>query len=276
MIIFQKVKRVIYDIIEQHSIEEKSKSIFFNHFIVALILLNVLSIVLESFENLYLKFNLIFRYFELFSIAVFSVEYLLRLWTADLKIKCENRLYSKLLFMISPLAIIDLLAILPFYLPMLIPFDLRFLRILRIVRLLRVLKLARYSKVLNLIGKILKDKKDELIVTFFMTFILLLVASTLMYYIEHDAQPDAFPNIIVSLWWAIATLTTVGYGDVYPVTGWGRLLSGIIAILGIGFVALPTGIISSSFMKELSIKTKEEYMEKPIKNCPHCGKKIKN
>ena len=173
------------------------------------------------------------------------------------------------------MAIIDLMAILPFYLPLLLPVDLRFLRILRLTRLLRLLKVQRYSKSLQLIGIVLKKKKEELIVTVFVTFILMVFASTLMYYLESDVQPDQFPNIISAFWWAIATLTTIGYGDVYPVTGWGRLLSGIIALLGIGLVALPTGILSSGFIEELSRqKSKDIEKSEQYKYCPYCGKRI--
>lgn len=106
----------------------------------------------------------------------------------------------------------------------------------------------------------------------FITFLLVLIASSLMYYIENDIQPDMFPDILSSFWWAVATLTTIGYGDVYPVTGWGRVLSGIIAILGIGLVALPTGIISSGFIEELS--KKKTHKNEGIKYCPYCGNKL--
>ena len=95
-----------------------------------------------------------------------------------------------------------------------------------------------------------------------------------MYYVENDVQPNAFPNIIATFWWAVATLTTIGYGDVYPITDLGRLLSGVIAILGIGLVALPTGLLSSGFIEEISKKKTEKQGEKEIKYCPHCGKKI--
>lgn len=121
-----------------------------------------------------------------------------------------------------------------------------------------------------------KEKKEELLITVFITFLLLLVAATVMYYIEHDLQqPDKFQNTLSSFWWAMATLTTVGYGDVIPLTGWGKLLSSIIAILGIGLVALPTGILSSGFVEELNKKKKKENEKDAIIYCPYCGKKIK-
>jgi voltage-gated potassium channel len=151
---------------------------------------------------------------------------------------------------------------------MLIAVDLRFLRILRLTRILRILKIQRYSSSLKMIGKVLKSKKDDLLVTIFVTSLLLLLASAIMYYIEADDQPEAFPNIIAAFWWAIATLTTVGYGDVYPVTAIGKVLSGIIALLGIGIVALPTGIISSGFMDAMEKKRAKK------KHCPNCGEEI--
>ena len=152
---------------------------------------------------------------------------------------------------------------------MLIKADLRFLRILRLSRFLRILKVNRYTNSLKLIWSVIKEKKSELIVTGFATLLLLIIASFIMYNIEGEKQPDVFPNILASFWWAIATLTTVGYGDVYPITGLGKFISGLIALMGIGLVALPTGIISSGFIKRLEKQKKDEEII-----CPHCGKRI--
>lgn len=137
---------------------------------------------------------------------------------------------------------------------------------LRLTRLFRIFKLNRYSKSLSVIVSIIKNKKDELISTLFIMFFIIVISSTLMYYFENAVQPEAFPNIIASFWWAVATLTTVGYGDIYPITTIGKVLASFIAITGIGLVALPTGIISSGFVEYIS--TKKETI------CPHCGKKI--
>ncbi len=172
------------------------------------------------------------------------------------------------------MALIDLAAILPFYLPMIINLDLRFLRILRLTRIFRILKINRYTESLEMIKVVLYKKKEELGVTTFVTFLLLLFSSSLMYYIETEAQPEAFPNIIASFWWGVATLTTVGYGDVYPITVIGKILSGIIALLGIGLVALPTGIISSGFMDEMNQKRKSEREYKKKNYCPYCGEEL--
>lgn len=266
---YQKFKKRVFEILEKGK-EGDVLTQTFDVLIASLILLNVIAIILESFQDISRAYASYFNLFELFSVIVFTIEYVLRLWTADLKVHSPHKFTSRIKYMFTPLALVDLLAILPFYLPMLIPFDLRFLRMLRLVRIFRLFKMKRYSRSLNIIGKVFKEKKNDLLITIFITFLLLTIASTFMYYIESDVQPDKFSNILQSFWWAIATLTTVGYGDVYPVTGWGKLLSGCIALLGIGLVALPTGIISSGFIQALG-----DQKEKNTHTiCPHCGKKI--
>ena len=218
--------------------------------IVAIILANMAAVVLESFEGLYERHESWFVAFEFVSVVAFTIELALRVWTSDLRHPGSSRLGAAGRFLVSPMGMIDVLAILPFYLPLL-PVDLRVMRMLRLVRFLRLLKLARYTRSLIMIGTAVRERRDELLVSVVFTSLLLIVASTLMYYLESHVQPDAFPNILASTWWAVATLTTIGYGDVVPVTAAGRLLSGIIAILGIGLVALPTAIISSGFVESL-------------------------
>ena len=177
---------------------------------------------------------------------MFTIEYFLRIWVSDLDKRVEN---SRIKFIFSPLGLIDLLAIIPFYLPLLITMDMRVMRMLRLLRLMRIFKLGRFSKSLKTINQVLKETKADLIITLFIAFILLVLSSTLMYYVENEAQPEKFASIVHSLWWSVATLTTVGYGDVYPITAIGKILSAVIALIGIGFIALPTGIISSAILK---------------------------
>ncbi len=269
---YQRTKKRAYEIIEKGKKGDRSSTVF-DGIIVGLIVVSITSIIVESFEAFYLKQRSVLYVVEIFTVVVFSIEYLLRLWTAEHRHPNKSKLQAMILFVFSFMGLIDLFAIIPFYLPMLIAVDLRFLRVLRLLRIFRLLKLNRYIAALNIVGKVIKAKKEELAVTFFVTLLVLLLASSLMYYIEHDRQPDLFPNIISSFWWAIATLTTVGYGDVYPVTGMGRFLSGIIAIFGIGLVALPTGILSSGFVSELSKKEKAS-SSSDFKYCPHCGKQL--
>ncbi|MEO8234376.1 MAG: ion transporter [Flavobacterium sp.] len=239
----------------------------FQKFIYTLIILNVFSLILASYKEIYSNFELYFENFETFSVTIFTIEYILRFFTADLDYGKDSSFSKRLKFSFSAFGLIDLFAILPFYLPLIFPFDLRVLRILRLFRLLRIFKLGRLSKSLQTITSVLKDSKSELSITLFVAFILLILSSTLMYYVENEAQPDKFENIGQSLWWSVAILTTVGYGDIYPITGLGKILSSVIAIIGIGFVALPTGIISSAFISRMQ----NEKLSKTECKCPKCG-----
>lgn len=260
-------KEKVYDLINEEDKSSRTSNIF-NWFIVILITLNVIAIIAESFEGMRAIAGKSFWYFEIFSVGVFTVEYIARLWTYDLRFPNKTPWKAFKSALTSPLAVLDLLAILPTYLPFLIPFDLRFLRILRPMRIIQVFKLSRYFKALKLIGNVLKEKRWELEVTFFMAFMLLLLSSTLMYYAEYSVQPEKFPNIIASFWWAVITLTTVGYGDVVPVTSFGKLLGGLISLLGVGLVALPTAILGSAFMHK-----RREAVWNRTHHCSCCSKK---
>jgi voltage-gated potassium channel len=258
------MKNKIYELINKNPI--------FIKFIYGLIILNVIALILESYKVFKISFSTYFYYFELISVIIFTIEYVLRLWTSDLEKSIKGNSFQKRLkFGFSTLGLIDFIAILPFYLPFIFPFDLRIIRILRLFRLLRIFKLGRYSKSLNTITSVLKSTKSELAITGFVAFILLVFSSTIMYYFENEAQPEKFASIGHSFWWAVATLTTVGYGDVFPITTMGKIMSGIIALIGIGFIALPTGIISSAFVERIQ---KEKKKEKNCK-CPNCGTLIK-
>lgn len=254
------LKKKVYEFINEDS--------WFQKFIYILIILNVLSLILASYKEIFGMYKIVFELFELFSVIVFSLEYVLRLWTADLLFAKGTAFSKRLKFSISTYGLIDLIAILPFYLPLFFPFDLRVLRILRLFRLLRIFKLGRLSKSLQTIMSVLKDSRSELSLTLFVAFILLILSSTLMFYVENEAQPEKFENIGQSLWWSVATLTTVGYGDIYPITPLGKLLSSAIAIIGIGVLALPTGIISSAFINRLEKDKVKDY------ECPNCGTKF--
>lgn len=268
-------RKRIFEIIEKGDADDKA-SLLFDKVILTLIILNVIAIILQSFHDLNRDYAELFRYFEVISVSIFSFELGLRIFTSDICYPGVSKGKALIRYLLSPIAIVDIIAILPFYLPMIIAMDLRFLRILKLSRLLRVFKLNRYMDSMGVLSRVLRREKEQLLITVFMTFLLMLIASSMMYYLENKAQPEAFPNIIASFWWAIATLTTVGYGDVYPVTGLGRILSGIIALLGIGLVALPTGIISSGFLAELEDQKKKDQAPKERIHiiCPSCGTHI--
>ncbi|MCK5823776.1 MAG: ion transporter [Ichthyobacteriaceae bacterium] len=261
--------------------DKTTKGDKFDNFIIPLIVLNVLAVIAESYPHLEEKFHDFFYYFEMFSVVIFTLEYLLRIWVAPLIYTNKTPFIARVKFIFSALAIVDVLAILPFYLPFVLVFDLRILRLLRLLRLLRVLKLSRHSESMMLIIRVLKKTKKDIGVTIFVVFILLVVSASLMFNIENEAQPVAFSNIGQGFWWAVATLTTVGYGDIYPVTALGKFISGFIALMGIGLVALPTGIISSAFIFELEERKKEEapacsfnHAEMTTRFCPHCGVRL--
>ena len=263
-------KKKIFELIDDSGIQKTKWNKRVDLFIVGLIFISIIEIILESHKHIRIAYSNEFAIVEFAIVSIFTIEYILRVWTSDLRYPELNKFKARLKFVFSPLGLIDLVAILPFFLPFFFKFDLRFIRLLRMVSLLRIFKLYRYTRALRLVGKVVMDKKSELGITVFIAIILILVSSTIMYHLEHKVQPDQFPNIISTFWWSIATLTTVGYGDVYPVTSWGKVVAGIIALLGIGLVALPTGIISSGFIENL-------YPETPEDNCfcPNCGKKLK-
>ena len=268
---YGKIKKRIFEIIEP-SDEKDVPSKVFDICLIVLVLINVCLVIADTF-NLPEKIKKISYYVEIVSVIIFTIEYILRIWTSDFLFPSKKWFVAKLKYIFSFLAIIDLLAILPFYLPFLITIDLRVLRMLRIIRLFRVFKINRYTNALSSIVKVFKSKQNELLSSIFIVILLMIVASVIMYSVENKAQPEVFRNAFDALWWALATLTTVGYGDIYPVTVLGKILSAIIAILGIGLVAVPTGIISAGFMENMSDSKKTEDDE--IKYCPYCGKEIK-
>lgn len=230
----------------------------FDQFIMGLILLNVAAVIVETVDSIHEKYELFFEYFEIFSVIIFSIEYVIRVWACTAIDKYKHPILGRLKYMVSVSAIIDLLAILPFYLPYLINHaDGRIIRVLRLFRLFRIFKLGRYSQAFSLISNVVKKRREELVVTLSLLIILLIFASTLMYYIEYEPDKPGFQSIPETMWWGVATLTTVGYGDVYPVTALGKLLGAIIAILGVGLFALPAGIVAAGFESELSNRKKK-------------------
>ncbi len=217
-----------------------------------LILINVSAVVLESFAPLAARFGGAFRIVELVSVGIFTVEYVLRLSVSDLRYPELSKPAAVLKYALTPLALVDLAAILPFYLPLLVHLDLRAIRVLRLVRIVRILKLRALLGPFMIMETAVAKRQAELSITVFLTAITVMFSAMLMYFIEAPHQPEAFSNVLSSIWWSIATLTTVGYGDIYPVTALGRVLAAIIALAGIGLVALPTGILGSSFIEEFN------------------------
>ena len=262
----ERLKLRIYDILVETDDDETIDRIV-ALFLVVLIVANVVAVILETVEAYSAQYGTYFFWFEAFSVAVFSVEYVLRIWIAPLEERYAGPILGRLRYAVSAPAVVDLIAIVPFFLPMFIATDARVIRAFRILRIFRLLKMQRYVHSLDKLDDVIRSKKEELLVTTTMIAIMLVFSASLMYLVENEAQPDKFPDIPSALWWGIATLTTVGYGDVYPITALGKLLGGVIAFLGLGMFALPTGILASGFAEQ--IRKKEACLE-----CPHCGKPV--
>lgn len=212
---------------------------------------------------------------ETLFVLLFTAEYILRLWTSEIMYPKVSPLKARIKYMATPMAIIDLLSILPFYLPI-IGVGVGTLKVLRLVRLLRVFKINRYTNSLSLIADVLKTRASQLISSIIVIFLLIFIASMIMYNIEHQAQPEVFDNALSATWWAMSTITTVGYGDIYPITTAGRMLSAIITFLGIGLTAIPTGILSAGFIEQSSTLRKQKNSDNSeMCYCLKCGQSLK-
>jgi voltage-gated potassium channel len=257
-----QVKQRLWELLEVAEDDDRGSRAF-DAFLLTLIFLNAVAVVVGTVGAVERQAGVFLEWFENVSIAVFTLEYLGRLWSCTADPRFSRPLLGRLRFAGTPLAVIDLLAVLPFYLPF-VGVDLRFLRVLRLMRIFRLAKLARYVRALHLLGRVLRARKEELLLTLGALLLVLVIASSLMYYVESAVQPEAFPDIPSTMWWAVATLTTVGYGDVFPVTALGRMLGAVVAVLGIGLFAVPTAIIGAGFVEELE-------KERGGRRCPHCG-----
>ena len=257
----------IYNIMEGHNTDRISTC--FQYFITALIAINVVIVIIESDESVLDEYGYLFTPFEIFSIVVFTSEYILRLALCKNDPKYSKKRYARMRLAITPMLLIDLAAILPFFISFFLPtIDTRFIRVIRMLRLFRLFKLARYSESLQLLGNVFKAKAGDLTVALFILFIVLVFSSFLMYHAEHEAQPEAFGNVMAAMWWGMITLTTIGYGDTVPITPVGKVIGSGIAVIGIAVYAIPTGIMASAFVEELKNKGNRG------NRCPHCGKDL--
>ncbi|QPJ60881.1 MAG: ion transporter [Candidatus Nitronauta litoralis] len=251
------LRKRVFEILEVSEGDRVSRG--FDIFILTLIVLNIFALILETVEPIYRLSPVFFKTFEWVSMVIFSVEYVLRIWVSVENPETEGSIKSRFKYMTSFYGLVDLLAILPFYLPF-IGGDFRFVRAVRLFRLFRILKLARYSFALSGLKRVLHRKMEELICVGFLLALLLVIASSSMYFLEHEVQPGAFSSIPATMWWGVVTLTTVGYGDVYPITFMGKILGAMIAILGIGLFALPAGLIGGAYLEELEERRNKKKM----------------
>ncbi len=239
-----------------------------NTFIITLIILNVIAVILETIPSIHNPNKIFFHYFDLVSVIIFTIEYVLRVWSSTHHKEFTDPIWGRIKYIFSFEALIDVLAILPFYLHRIIGFDLRVLRILRLLRFLRLFRLTAYMKSAKVVVNVFRSKKNELVLSLVLVMILITIASCLIYFAEHLVQPDVFSSIPDTMWWAIITLTTVGYGDMIPITGIGKFLTAVIALAGVGLFALPAGIITAGFLEEMKKTKRPKHF-----TCPHCGEK---
>jgi len=268
------MRRRLYEILEQAREGDRVSRVT-DIALMVLILLNVVMVVFETVDWLYVRASVFFTTFNLVSVAIFSVEYVLRLWVCveSDEVGRQHPFWGRVRYAFTPLALVDLVAILPFYLPLL-GVDLRSARALRVLRILRLLKFARYSRGLRILLRVLQDRREELFAALGMLLALLVLSSSVVYYAERHAQPEAFSNIPETMWWAIATLTTVGYGDVYPITTLGRIFGAVVAVSGLLLLALPTGIVGAGFVEEFG--RKRVAAQQALHHCPHCGEPLES
>lgn len=212
-----------------------------------------------------------FHYFDLVSVLIFTVEYVLRVWSSNHDPIYKHSIWGRIKYMLSPGALIDVLAILPFYIHIIIGLDLRVLRILRLMRFFRLFRLTAYMKSAQMITNVFKKRANELALSFILVIFLVIIASCALYFAEHlpPGNSELFTSIPATMWWAVVTLTTTGYGDMVPFSVLGKALSALIMLTGVAFFALPAGIITAGFLEEIRINR-----IKKTHKCPYCGEDL--
>ncbi len=244
-----RLKNRLYVILEAGKTQDLPSQVF-DWFMVSLIIANIIAFTAETVPSVQAAYGPLLETFNLVSIVIFTIEYLARLWvcTEHPPLRHRNPWKARFSFAMSPTMLIDLAVILPFYLNALIGID---LRVLRVFRLLRFLKLVRFSPALTTLTNVLAVERRALLGAALIMFGLLVCSGTVMHYVEARAQPEAFGTIPDAMWWAASTLTTVGYGDVVPITPLGKVLGGVVMIFGLGMFALPIGIVATGFAQEI-------------------------
>lgn len=268
-------KEKIHELLEGIPRHTRRQRIF-DIVLINLILVNLLTVILGTVNTLNERYDALFFTIEIVSVSVFSLELVLRFWVSDLSSGVANK-QSRWRFLINPYNLVDILAVLPFYLGFLINVDLRMLRLLR---LFKIFRFSPYFRSLSLLGSVIKQEFRPMLAASAVIAILMLFATSGIYLLERESQPESFGDLPSSLWWVVVTMSTVGYGDAVPLTWGGRILGGVIMILGIGLVALPAGMLASRFSEvmhrkqalfrrimEDSIETNGEVSEELVERC---------
>ncbi|MDM4768459.1 ion transporter [Pelomonas sp. SE-A7] len=237
-----------------------------NYLLVGLILANLVSVALETVPSIHAQWKQEFWWLEAISTALFAIEYLARLWVCVEQRKLSHPVLGRLRYALQPLAILDLVVVLTYW----IALDLRFLRVFRIVRLLKVLQLYEFEAALERLGVSLRKRRQMLIVSVALMFVCVYAASALLYQVEKAHQPTVFTSIPATFWWAVETFTTIGYGDMAPVTPVGKLFAALISVFGIGVFALPTAIVTAAIIESSASHDAVAELD-----CPACGHRFK-
>ncbi|MEO7394152.1 MAG: ion transporter [Chitinophagaceae bacterium] len=268
-------KKKVHGLLHPEIVGDKHWDKIINVFIIVLIILNVIAVIVETVASIHTKYKSFFDYFDLVSAIIFTIEYVMRVWSSNHEEKYKHSVWGRLKYMLSPGAIIDLVAILPFFLLLFfgLGIDLREVRMLRLLRVLRLFRLTAYTKSASIILNVFKKRMNELMLSFVLAIFLIIISSCIIYFAEHlhPENKERFTSIPATLWWSVVTLTTTGYGDMVPMTDIGKLMAGVIMLIGVAFFAIPAGIITAGFLEE-SRKTRKAKLQ----NCPHCGKPIEH
>lgn len=257
------LRKNIHNILEITWHRKLGLSFWVNIFLTLIISLNAIAIILDTVPSIHDNYHQILLDFEVFSVIVFTIEYILRLWSCVENPAFSHPVKGRLKFILSAWGLVDLLSIAPFYVSIFIT-DLGFIRILRLLRMLRLFRVSKYFHALRVIQKVMKEKQEELVLSFVFIVFVLIISSSTLYYFEHEVQPQKFSSIPESMWWGVNAMTTVGDADFRPITPMGKLIGGLISILGVALFALPTGILASGFAEQMRGNRQK------IK-CPHCG-----
>lgn len=277
-------RRRVYEIVEIGAAGDLLSRAY-DLFYTLTIILNLTATILDTYDALHAKYGTLFALIEFVTVTAFAVDYVLRIYTADFKYRGLSRGKAAWKYAVSFGGIVDIISFLPVYLPFFFPSGAAAFRLVRVIRIFRLFRINAYYDSLNVITSVLSSKKNQLISSVSIILVLMLASSLCMYSLENEAQPDVFSNAFSGIWWAASTLLTVGYGDIYPVTTMGRILGIVITFLGVGMVAIPTGIISAGFveqdtrLKRLSEQASEydlHFIKVQLQgNDPWVGKKIR-